>query len=116
MGQASGVQESMNQASTKVLDTDITLDICAIQLPDGALCTETDEASAYLLQIKNLGLNTATLPIQTLHELHQGVYNELRIRKKLTLLVISEVKTNNQQIFEEKAQALKEKEEIIARS
>jgi len=51
------------------------------------------------MQMKNLGLNLVTLPIQTLYELHQGVSDELWIREQRTLLVIKEVKTKNQQIF-----------------
>jgi len=55
-----------------------------------------------LAQLKDLGVNLTTLPIQTLHELHQGVSNELRVREQHALLVINEVKTNNTHIFVEK--------------
>jgi len=51
-----------------------------------------------------------------LHELHQGVSDELRAWEQKALLVISEVKTNNQQMLKEKAQELKEWEEVIAHS
>lgn len=53
----------------------------------------------YHCETKNLSLNLVALPIQTLHRLHKGVSDELRIREKHALLVISEVKTNNQEIF-----------------
>ena len=76
------------------------------------MCTNAYEANAQLGQIKNMGINLVALPIQTLHALHQGVLDELRIREQCTILDISEVKMNNEQIFVEKAQALKEKEEL----
>ena len=85
----------------------MTLDLHAIQLPEGSLCTDKEEERAELLQMKKMSLNLVTLPIQTLHELHQGVSDELRIQEQHALLVISEVKTNSQYIFEEKVHTLK---------
>jgi len=61
-------------------------------------------------------MNLAMLPLQTLHVLHQGVSDELRIREKHVVSVISKVKMNNEHIFLKKAQDLKEKEEIEART
>lgn len=61
-------------------------------------------------------MNLAMLPLQTLHVLHQGVSDELRIREKHVVSVISKVKMNNEKIFFKKAQDLKEKEEIEART
>lgn len=61
----------------------------------------------------NMSINIATLPIQTLHELHQGISYELCIREKRALLIIKEVKTNNQQMFVEKVEALQACNEVI---
>jgi len=63
-----------------------------------------------------VGVNLVALPIQILHALHKGVSNELRIREKCTLSIISEVKMNNENIFAEKARALKENEELVMRN
>lgn len=54
----------------------------------------------------------ATFMPQTLHALHQGVLNELRIREQLALGVINEFKVNNEHMFAKKAQVVKEKEEL----
>ena len=64
--------------------------------------------------MKDLSLNLVVLPIQTLHELHQGVSDELKIWEQCALLIINEVKTNNQEMFEKNAQVLKEREEVMA--
>jgi len=60
--------------------------------------------------------NLATFPLQTIHALHYGVSDELRIREQHALAVINDVKVNNEKIFTEKAQTLKEKEDLEARS
>lgn len=86
---------SLNQASASVLDVEITLDLHTIQLPEGSLRGNLAKEQAHLLHMKNLSLNLAMLPIQTLHELNQGMSDELRIQEKRALLVINEVKTNN---------------------
>lgn len=96
VGQVSGIKARLHQESATVFDTDKTLYLHVIWLPNGALCIETEEANTQLLQIKNFCLNLVTLPIQTMHELHQGVCDELRVMEKRVLLVISEVKANNQ--------------------
>lgn len=96
------------------MDEEITLDLHTIKLLEGSICADIEEESAQMLQMNNLSLNLVVLPIQTLHEPHLGVSYELRIWEQHALLVISKVKTNNQQIFEEKTHSLKEKEEITA--
>jgi len=63
--------------------------------------------------MKDLIQNLAVLPIQTLHELHQGVSDELQVQEQHELLVINEVKTNNQHMFKENVEALKEWEEVF---
>lgn len=65
--------------------------------------------------MKNLSLNLVALPIQTLHELHQGISDELKVWEQWALMVISEVKTKNYKMFEEKARALKEQEQVVLR-
>lgn len=69
-----------------------------------------------MLRVKGVRMNLVALSFQTLHTLHQGVYDELQIIEQCTLLVISKVKRNNEQIFIEKVEDLKEKEELEARS
>ena len=70
---------------------------------------ELDEDRMVLNAVKYMGLNLAALSLKSLHVLHQGVLDELRIREQCALSMISVVKTNNEQIFIEKVQALKEK-------
>lgn len=110
--QVSGIQVSLQQVSATVLETFRTLDLRFIPLSEGSLCAQAEEANTQLTKFKDVGVNLAVLPIQTLHELHQGVPNKLRVRDQCTLLFISEVKMNNKKIFVEKAQVLKEKEEL----
>lgn len=45
---------------------------------------------------------TIVISDNTLHALHQGVLDELRIREQCALIVISEFKVNNEQMFEKK--------------
>ena len=51
------------------------------------------------------------LPIESLHELHHGVTDELKVREQCALLVIKEVKNENRQMFEDKIQAIKDRDE-----
>lgn len=62
--------------------------------------------------VKDMGLNLATLLLESLHGLHQRVIDELKIRQQHALTSASKYKVNNQQFFAEKTQALKEKEEL----
>lgn len=87
------------------------MDLHAVPLPKGSLHDDLVEEQTQLLLMKTLNLNLAMFPIQTLHKMHQGVSDELRIQEQHALLVI-----NEQQIFKEKAQTLKEKEEVTVRS
>jgi len=112
----SRIQASLQQVSTSVLDTDKTLDLRVIPLLDGSLRTKSNEENTQLRTIKNVGVNLATFPIQTLCEIHQGVSDELRIREQHIILVINEFKMDNDNTFVEKAHPLKEKEELVTRS
>lgn len=108
--QVSRIQVSLQQASMTVLGTYQTLDLRVIQFPYRTLHAQLEEANVQLSQHKYLGINLVALPIQTLHELHQSIFDELWVREKCVLLVISKFKTNKLQIFQEKAQPWKEKE------
>lgn len=105
-------QVSLQLVSVIVSDINRILYLKVIQLPEEALHTQSEEANTQLSQIKDLGVNLVALPIQTLHKLHRGVSDELKVREQCALLVSTKFKTNNQKIFVEKAQVLKEKEEI----
>lgn len=64
----------------------------------------------------NIKLNIATLSNETIHALHAGVAEELRAREQHALNLISEYKVNNEKMFIEKTQALKEKETLQVHS
>jgi len=49
VGQASEMQVSLHQARVSILDLDKTLDIHLVQLPNGALRVETEEATSQIL-------------------------------------------------------------------
>lgn len=95
-------QASLKQVSKSTLEVELTMDVHTMNFPEGSLHVNSAKGRAHLLHMKNLSLNLVALPIQTLHELHQGVSEELRFREQCTLLIINEVKTNNQHMFEEK--------------
>ena len=44
---------------------------------------------------KNISLNLVAFPLSALHNLHQRVSDELKIREKQAMLVIKEVKNEN---------------------
>lgn len=81
-------------------------------MPKGFIRAESDEDHTVLSTLKEMGVYLVGLPLQTLHALHQGASDELRIREQHTLIVISEFKVNNEHMFVEKAHALKAKEEM----
>lgn len=95
VGQASEVQASMPQGSKKVLEMERNLDLRVIFLPKGSVHMKTKEDYALLGMIKDIGVNIAILPLQTLHELHQGVSSDLGIREECTLVVINNVNIKN---------------------
>ena len=98
------------------MELEWTVDLRVIPLPEGIVRAESEDDNAQLGNIKGVGMNLAMLPLQTLNTLHQGVSEELWIREKYALSVISEIKMKNEQIFTEKVQALKKKEELATRS
>jgi len=82
-------------------------------LSEGSQHVETTEDHARLLHMTNMSINIATLPIQTLQELHQGISDEHCVREKRSMLIIEEVKTNNQLIFVKKVQTLQVRNEMM---
>jgi len=77
ISQASVGHESLKQATEIALAIELTMDLHIVQLPEGSLHIETSEERAHLFHMKDLSLNLAMLPILTLHELHQGVLDEI---------------------------------------
>lgn len=57
----------------------------AILLPDGALTTENEVERPMVSSLKGVGLNMATLPLETLNLLQDGVTVELRAWESRTL-------------------------------
>lgn len=96
VGQASEVQASLPQVSKSVFETERTLVLRVISLPEGTVLAKSKEAHAKLLKIKGMGVNLVMLPLQTLHTLHQGVSNEICTREKHALSMINKVKLNNE--------------------
>jgi len=87
---------SVVQASTVSVTVELIVDLQAIHLPKGSLHVEAAKESENTHKLKNLSLNLAVLPLQTLPKLHQGVKDELKIQEQRALLIINEVKLNNQ--------------------
>lgn len=100
-------QASLKQVSVTASTIELIVDLHTVQLLERSLHVDTSEDRGRLLHMNNLSLNLSALPIQSLHELHQGVSDELKFREQRLLSVINEGKTNNQQMFEENTQALK---------
>jgi len=78
------------------------MDLIIIPLLEGPLFTKLDEDCTMINTVKYMGLNLPMLPLQTLHALHQGISEELRIKKQCALIVINEFKVNNEKMFVEK--------------
>jgi len=64
--------------------------------------------------VKNTILNLVTLSLESLHALHEGFVEELRIIEQQALTSISEFKVKNQKVLVEKTHAMKEKEVLQA--
>lgn len=86
------------------------MDLRVIPFPEGFVRVESDENHTVISTIKDMRLNFAMMPLQNLHALHYGVLEELGIREQWNLTIVSEFKVNNEQMFMEKTQALKENE------
>lgn len=115
VGQVSVVQVSLTQASMRVPEVERTRDLRIIPLLEGSLQTDNHEDHSKLEKFKAIGINVVVFPLESLHALHQGVSDELQIKEQHALAVPNECKLNNPQMYEEKTQTLKEKEEIKAR-
>ena len=96
-------QASLVQGSGTTAKLERTLDLRVIPLLKGFVCMELNEDHFVLSTVKDMGVNLAMMPLQTLHVLHQEVSDELRIREQHALIVISEFKVNNEHMFLEKA-------------
>jgi len=59
------------------MEPEQTLDLRVIPFPEGKLHTELEEDNNQLGKIKGVGMNIASLPLHTIHVLHQGVSKEL---------------------------------------
>lgn len=81
VGQVSGIQASLQQASESIIKIEWVINLRVIPLPYGTLRVESEEDKAHLGKIKDVGVNLAVFPLQTLHMLHQGVSNELQIKE-----------------------------------
>lgn len=92
------------------------LDLCTFSLPEESLHTELVDDQIILSTLKNIRLSIAALPNELLHALQVGVTEELRDQEQCALNLISEYWVNNEQMFTEKTQALKEKYTIQAQS
>jgi len=92
------------------------MDLRIILLPKGSLQVDNQADHCTLEKIKDIGINMVVLPLQALHALHQGVSHEFQIKEQCALAILSECKFNNAQMYEEKMQALKEKEEMQVQS
>lgn len=57
---------------------------------------------------KNISINLATLPLSTLHEIHQGVANELKVQEQQALMVIKDTQITNQRMCDEKHKDLQD--------
>lgn len=79
IGQASGEKVRLTQGSGIVAELERTLDLRVIPLPEGSVCVESNEGHIVINIVKNISLNLATLPLQTVHALHHGVSEELQI-------------------------------------
>jgi len=112
VGQARAEQVILTLGTSQATELVRTLDLRTILFPDGSIRVESAEDHIILITIKDLGLNIEALSNETLHALHRGVANELRPREQCGLNLISEYKVNNEQMFVETMQTLKEKEAL----
>lgn len=62
---------------------------------------------------RNSELNLAALPIHELHELHQGVFDELKISEDRVLFVVKDIKSHNAQLAEEASRAMQDRDAVI---
>lgn len=106
VGQSSAVSTNLAPGTTQTAKLVRSLDLWVVALPDGALSTEADTDKATISNLKNIGLNLATLPSEFLHTLQAGVIAKLKAREKCALIMINKNKVNNEHIFIEKTSAL----------
>jgi len=80
--QASQSQASMVPMTSSNAQSVLTLELCIIHLLDGSLQLNNAEGREGAQQLKNMSINLMALPLQTLHELHQGLVDEIKVREK----------------------------------
>ena len=61
---------SLTQGSSIVVELERTLDLRVITLPKGSVHVESYEDRTVIITVNDMGLNLATLPLQTIHALH----------------------------------------------
>lgn len=88
------------------------MDLRTVSLLEGSLSAESTDENIIISTIKNIGLNVAALPNEFLHALQVGVTVELRAQEQHTLNLISDYLVNNEKMFAEKIQALKQRDTI----
>lgn len=99
MPQASVSQGSTVTSNSISVQTLLTTELRAVNLLDGSLHLKTIEERENEQNIKKQSLNLAVLPLQTLHELHQGVTDEIKVQVQRDILVIKEVKKNQHMFY-----------------
>lgn len=89
IGQACAKQVSLTPRTSQVVELVRTLDPRTIPFPDRSIHAESTNNRIILSKRKNIGLNISALSNKTLHALHIGVEDKLRIREQCALNLIS---------------------------
>ena len=69
-----------------------------IVLPEGALVTENESNRPTVSTLKEVGINMAALPRETLYVLQDGVTTKIQAREGHTLQVLRKQKINMEQL------------------
>lgn len=115
--QASVIQASVATFSAKLTLPSmlvITIEVHAVPIPGGSQCFTTKMDYIVVPSGSNSTLNIATLPIQALHELHQGVSMELKIQEERALFVIKDIKSHIEKLTEDGSRAIQDRDIAIA--
>ena len=73
-----------------------TLELCVVPLVDGSLHLNDATERERDQPPKNMSINLTVLPLSTLHELHQGVADEIKVQEKQALMVIKDAQLTSQ--------------------
>lgn len=93
----------------------LTSKIRIVPLPNGYLHLNGSIDKENMQPPKNVSISLMKLPLHTLHELHQGVANEIKVREQWALMLIKDAKITSQQMCDEKHKALQDCDEETAR-